>query len=85
MTGQSSEEQLLAAVKNYAERLRLEGRDKDYRFIKNPENFLRDLTYCQYLPGAYEKPRKQPSRANKGILTSSYGDMAELERELLSN
>ncbi len=85
MTGQSSEEQLLAAVKNYAEKLRLEGRDKDYRFIKNPENFLRDMTYCQYLPGVYEKPKKQPAKANKGMLTSSYGDMAELERELLSN
>lgn len=85
LTKQVTEEQLLSAAGNYAEKLRLEGREKDFRYIKKPENFLRDMTYCQYLPGVYERPERKASKADKGMMMSDYGDISELEKEILSN
>lgn len=85
MTRQVTEEQLIDAAKNYAERCRLE--DVPYDRIKYPQNFLKDLEYCQYLPGVYEppKPVKKGYNANKGLERADYGDLSKLEQELLAN
>lgn len=85
MSGQVTEEQLIEAAKNYADRCRIESTPQ--AFIKQPENFLKDLAYCQYLPGVYVPPEpvKKGYNANKGLERSEYGDLSELERELLAN
>lgn len=86
MTGQVTEEQLVECAKNYAERCRILETEK--RYIKKPENFLRDMEYCQYLPGSYARPEK-PADKKKG---KGFGDFKQneydfegLEGELLAN
>lgn len=84
MTKQVTEEQLIAAAGNYADRC--ERLETDKQYMKLPENFLRDMEYCQYLPGVYESPKpKKVKTANTGMMQTYYGDMEELEKELLSN
>lgn len=83
MTKQVTEEQLISAAVNYADRCKRLKTDKQY--MKLPENFLRDMEYCQYLPGVYEPPEpKATKNANKGMLQNDY-DFDSLEKELLSN
>lgn len=85
MSRQVTETQLVDAAKNYADRCKRE--ETPQAFMKSPENFLKDLAYCQYLPGVYEppKPIKKGYNANKGLERADYGDLSELEKELLAN
>lgn len=50
-----SEDELIAAVRNYAESCRIQ-KTKE-RFVKNPENWLRDSVWINYLPENYKKPK----------------------------
>ena len=86
MTKQVTEEQLVECARNYSEQCRILETDKQY--IKKSENFLRDMEYCQYLPGVYVRPEK-PTDKKKG---KGFGDFKQneydfegLERELLVN
>lgn len=86
MRNQVTEEQLIEAAKNYADKLKRLDKDKEYQFIKKPDNFLKELEYCQYLPEVYEPPAPKASKnANKGLLQTDYGNLSDLEKELLSN
>ena len=81
-----SEQDLIAAAKNYAEAVRIE--ERDTRYIKKPENFLSDGTYKDYLPDVYVKPeaiRKKTAadRYNAGIMSRNNIDFDALEKELL--
>ena len=57
------------------------------RYIKNPDRFLKDGTYLDYLDVNYTKPIPTAGKrnANTGIMRADYGDLSELEKELLSN
>lgn len=81
MTGLVTEQELVESAKNYADRCKILETEK--RYIKKPENFLRDMEYCQYLPGKYEKPKGKANQFNQ-FQQNDY-DFAELENELLSN
>lgn len=85
MTEQVTEEHLISAAENYADKLKRLGKDKEIQFIKKPENFLRDMEYCQYLPDVY----KPPQRTGKGNKFTEFQqnqyDFDALENELLSN
>lgn len=84
MTQKITELELVTAATNYADRCRI--LKTDSHFVKKPENFLRDLEYCQYLPGVYQPPMPKPGTdANKGMMRQDYGDLMDLEKELLSN
>lgn len=80
-------EQLIEAAKNYMDKLKRQGKTEDYQYIKKPENFLKDMEYCQYLPEVYQppKPVKKGRDANKGLVRADYGDLSKLEQELLAN
>lgn len=86
MTEKVTEEQLVESARNYAEQCRILKTEK--RYIKKPENFLRDLEYCQYLPGIYVRPEK-PSGGEKGKgfgnFTQNEYDFENLEGKLLAN
>ena len=58
-----TEDDLVQAAKNYAEACRLERKPEKY--IKNTENFLRELVFDRYLPGKYKKPVQQESATEK--------------------
>lgn len=84
MTKGVTDEQLIDSAKNYADRCRILKTEKQY--MKLPENFLKDMEYCQYLPGVYEPPKpKRDKGANKGMERTDYGSLEDLEKELLSN
>lgn len=57
LTEKVTEDDLVQSAKNYSEACRLEGKPEKY--IKNAENFLRELVFDQYLPGKYKKPAPQ--------------------------
>lgn len=77
------EEDVLAAVKNYAESVTIQ--DTQERFIKNPDRFLSDNTFLEYLPGKYRKPNK-PAAVEKNRFNNFQQrdyDYEELEKRLL--
>lgn len=51
-----SEDDLIAAARNYAETCRI--RNTKEQYIKSPVNWLRESSWLDYLPGAYKKPQK---------------------------
>ncbi len=63
LTEKVAEDDLVQSAKNYSEACRLEGKPEKY--IKNAENFLRELVFDQYLPGKYKKPVQQESATEK--------------------
>lgn len=86
MTKQVTEQQLVECARNYAEQCNILQTEK--RYIKKPENFLRDLEYCQYLPGVYVRPEKPPGDGKGkgfGNFKQNEYDFKSLEGELLAN
>lgn len=80
------ERELIIAAENYADAVSILGTEE--RYIKNPERFLKDGTYLDYLDANYTKP-KPPAGKKSGnkfnqIEQHAY-DFDELEKELLSN
>lgn len=77
LTGKVAEDALVQCAKNYAEACRLNGTPE--RYIKNAENFLRDMAFESYLPGKYKKPEKQKKTKNAfdnfGQRESDYDEM----------
>lgn len=80
-----TEQELIDAAKNYAEAVSILGREE--RYIKNPERFLKDGTYVDYLEKNYVKPISQGKKnGNKfNQFEQNNYDFDELEKELLSN
>lgn len=76
-----TEDDLVQAAKNYAEACRLEGKPEKY--IKNTENFLRDLVFDRYLPGKYKKPAPQKAKNKFVDFPQRDYDYSELEKRLL--
>lgn len=77
------EEDVLAAAKNYAESVTIQ--DTQERYIKNPDRFLTDNTFLDYLPGKYRKPNK-PAAVGKNRFNNFQQrdyDYGELEKRLL--
>lgn len=86
LTKQVTEQELVESARNYAERCKILHTEK--RYIKKPENFLRDLEYCQYLPGSYVRPEKPADGGNGkgfGDFKQNEYDFESLEGELLAN
>lgn len=80
-----TESDLITAVKNYAESVSILGTEE--RYMKNSENFLKDNFFVEYLEDNYIKPKppNKHSNANQGMIRQDYGDLTQLEKELLSN
>lgn len=80
--GTETEENLIAAVRNYAEYCRvLKLQDK---FIKNAENFLKHFAFEEYLPERYQRPKVDMGNSFNNFEQNTY-DFGTLEEELLSN
>ena len=80
-----AEQDLVAAAKNYAEAVRILGRQQDY--IRSPESFLRDNFFAEYLPGEYVRPKVEKGKSQNSFnqfQQNSY-DFGQLEDELLAN
>lgn len=78
-----SEDDLIAAVKNYTEACRILNTNE--RYIKNPENWLKDSTWIDYLPENYKKPDGDKKQNKFNQFQQNDYDFDALERELLNN
>lgn len=81
-----SEEDLLAAARNYAESCQI--RNTKEQYIKSPANWLKESSWLDYLPGTYQKPQK--TEKPKAAARNSFNNVSsrivvtdELERRLL--
>lgn len=69
--GMEKEDNLVACARNYAEAMRIKEKPEDY--IKNAENFLKDMVFEQYLPGKYKKPDpKKPKNSFNDFKQNQY-------------
>lgn len=78
-----TEDDLIAAVKNYAEACRILKTNEWY--IKNPENWLKDSTWIDYMPENYKKPEGEEKKNKFNQFQQNDYDFEELENELLGN
>lgn len=80
------ERELIIAAENYADAVSILGTEE--RYIKNPDRFLKDGTYLDYLDANYTKPKppvgKKDGNKFNQIEQHAY-DFDELEKELLGN
>lgn len=84
-TDNLSEEELLVAAKNYAESCQILNTQK--QFVKNPENWLRDSSWINYMPDKYKKPENKqaaPKENRFNNFEQRHYDFDELERKLLA-
>lgn len=77
--GKVTGDELVKCAVNYADSCRIEG--KSERYIKNAENFLRELLFEKYLPGRYKRPAGKNSFHD--FPQRDY-DFEQLEKDLLS-
>lgn len=80
-----TEQELIIAAENYSDTVSILGTEE--RYIKNPDRFLKDGTYLDYMDVNYIKPKptKKKRDVNAGMMRTDYGDLSELEKELLAN
>ena len=76
-----TEERLVACSVNYAEACRI--LETSERYIKNAENFLKEMVFEKYLPGKYIKPKKQKSKNGFNNFPQREYDFRELEKRLV--
>ena len=57
LTKKVTEDELICCAKNYAEACKIEQTPE--RYIKNAENFLKDMVFEKYLPGKYKRPSER--------------------------
>ena len=77
------EQDLIDAATNYTEYVSiLETQD---RYIKNPDRFISDNTFLEYLPGTYKRPAGKAGGNKFNQFQQNDYDFDALERELLSN
>lgn len=81
LTGGITEEELVSCAQNYAEACKIQ--ETPERYIKNAENFLKDLAFEQYLPGKYKKPTRKKAKNSFNDFPQREYDFDELERQLL--
>lgn len=86
--GLETEERLVASARNYADACRIQETPEQY--IKNAENFLKNLTFEKYLPENYRKPTPAPAKSSKNKFNDfpqreySNAQLQQIERELLA-
>ena len=74
-----SAEDLVIAAQNYAEYIRITGEKRCH-----PGNFLKNNVFEDFLPENYKRPEHGRGQdANRGMLRADYGNMTNLEAELL--
>ena len=83
MTGKITESELVKCSLNYAETCEIQ--ETPEKYIKNAENFLRDMTFENYLPGKYNKPTTKIQNNKFNNFQNRKYDFNELEKRLIKN
>lgn len=84
INGLETEENLIICAKNYAEACQIEKTQE--RYIKNAQNFLKDMTFENYLPEKYKRPelKNKNGFANFPQREYSSDDFRKMEEILLN-
>lgn len=82
LTGKITEDELVQCAANYAESCKI--KETPGRYIKNADNFLKDMTFEQYLPGKFKKPTRKNKKNSFNNFPQRECDTRELEKKLLS-
>lgn len=83
-----TEQELIVAAENYADAVSILGTDE--RYIKNPDRFLKDGTFIDYLDKNYKKPvapkpkTRDPAKQFNSFMQTDY-DFEQLEKDILAN
>lgn len=77
-----TESDLIIAAENFAEACMIKRTEE--LFITEPRNFFKNNFFVDYLDGNYVKPKPPKNNQFNDFLSSSYEDMSELEKQLLS-
>lgn len=79
--GLETEDNLVSCAKNYAEACRI--LETPEKYIKNAENFLKDMVFEQYLPGKYKRPEERKKHKNPFCNFEQHNyDFDEIEKML---
>lgn len=80
-----TEQELIVAAENYADAVSILGTEE--RYIKNPDRFLKDGVYLDYLDANYKKPepKRKSVKGKFNQFEQNDYDFEQLEKELLSN
>ena len=83
INGMETEDNLVECAVNYAETCKtLETQD---RYIKNAENFLKDMVFEKYLPGRYKKPVLKKSKNGFHNFRQNHYDYDDLLQKVKIN
>lgn len=77
------EQDLIDAATNYTEYVSI--LETQERYIKNPDRFISDNTFMEYLPEVYKKPVAKATTNKFNQFKQNDYDFDALEKELLSN
>lgn len=80
-TGNVTEEDLVRCAENYAEVCKIQ--ESPERYIKNAENFLKEMVFEKYLLGKYKKPTQKKAENRFNNFPQREYDYEQLEKELL--
>ena len=80
-----TEQELIVSAENYADAVSILGTEE--RYIKNPDRFLKDGVYLDYLDANYKKPepKRKSGKGKFNQFKQNDYDFEQLEKELLSN
>lgn len=78
-----TEDTLITAAANYGEACRLLGTED--RYIKNPDRWLLDNAFVDYLEGRYKKPQAKSKGSKFNQFQQHDYDFDALERDLIEN
>lgn len=81
LTGKVAEDDLVQCAVNYAESCK--ALKTNERYIKNAENFLKDMAFDKYLPEKYKKPVSEKPKNGFNRFPQRDYDFKELEEKLL--
>lgn len=62
MSGKATEDELVQCAANYADSCKAS--ETPDKYIKKPENFIRDMTFEDYMPGKYKRPSVDKKKKN---------------------
>ena len=77
------EEDIVSAAADYAEYVKI--LEIQERYIKNPDRFISDNTFLEYLPGTYKRPAGKAGGNKFNQFQQNDYDFDALEKDLLSN
>lgn len=83
LTGKITEDELVKCAVNYSESCKIQ--ETPERYVKNAENFLKDMVFEKYLTGKYKKPEQKKSKNSFNNFKQNQYDYDDLLQKVKIN